>query len=68
MQPVSELTVPAAGSISLAPGSYHLMLFRPVQALTAGDSVTLRLQRTDGPCVTVTAPVLRQTESSAHQH
>ncbi len=68
MQPVSELTIPAAGSIELAPGSYHLMLFRPVQPLTAGDTVALRLQTADGACVTVTAPVLRQTESSAHQH
>jgi copper(I)-binding protein len=68
MQPVSELTVPATGSISLAPGGYHLMLLRPVRALTEGDNVTLLLHRADGICVTVTAPVLRMTESSSHQH
>ena len=55
-------------SISLAPGSYHLMLISPVQALSAGDSVTLLLQRADGACVTVTAPVLRQLESSTQPH
>jgi copper(I)-binding protein len=68
MQPVPALTIPAAGSISLAPGSYHLMLISPVQALSAGDSVTLLLQRADGACVTVTAPVLRQLESSTQPH
>jgi len=68
MQPVSELTVPATGNISLAPGGYHLMLLRPVRPLTEGDNVILLLHRADGICVTVTAPVLRMTESSSHQH
>jgi copper(I)-binding protein len=68
MQPVPALEIPAAGSISLAPGGYHLMLIGPKQPLTAGDSVTLLLHRADGACITVSAPVLRQTESSAQQH
>jgi len=63
MQPVPTLTIPAAGSLSLASGSYHLMLIRPVRALGAGDHVTLLLQRANGACITITAPVLRPTES-----
>jgi copper(I)-binding protein len=68
MQPVTHLAIPAGDSISLAPGGYHLMLLRPGQALAAGDEVTLLLHRADGACVSVTAPVVRQTESPAHQH
>lgn len=68
MQPVARLTIPAGDSISLVPGGYHLMLLRPGQALAAGDEVALLLHRADGACVSVTAPVVRQTESSAHQH
>ena len=68
MQPVSKLTIPAGDSIRLEAGGYHLMLLRPGQALAAGDDVTLLLHRADGACVRVTAPVVRQTESSVHQH
>jgi copper(I)-binding protein len=68
MQAVPGLTIPAAGSFSLAPGGYHLMLLRPVRSLTAGDNVTLLLHHTGGACVTVTAPVLRQIETTAPQH
>jgi copper(I)-binding protein len=68
MQQVSGLTVPAGGSISLEPGSYHLMLFQPARALSAGDNVTLQLQPSTGSCVTATAPVLRTSETPAHRH
>lgn len=35
--------VPPGGSVQLAPGSYHLMLFRPQRPLAAGDTSRLRL-------------------------
>ncbi len=37
------LEVPAQGSAELAPGGYHLMLFRPQRPLAAGDHSTLTL-------------------------
>lgn len=35
--------VPARGSAALAPGGYHLMLFRPQRPLAPGDRSTLTL-------------------------
>jgi copper(I)-binding protein len=69
MQAVPELTIPAAGSVLLEPGSLHLMLFDPVRSLLQGDSVTLVLQRSDGICLTLSVPVLRNTgEEHVHHH
>lgn len=35
--------IPARGSAALAPGGYHLMLFRPQRPLAAGDRSSLSL-------------------------
>ena len=61
MLSVGPLEIPAGGSVALAPGSYHLMLFEPVRALVAGDMVDLRLQTGSGPCISVGVPVVRPT-------
>lgn len=37
------IEVPAHGEAELAPGSYHLMLFRPTHELAEGDTVTVTL-------------------------
>jgi len=69
MQPVPELTIPAAGSVLLEPGGLHLMLFDPARPLVEGDSVTLVLHRSDGICLTLSVPVLRRTgEEHIHHH
>jgi copper(I)-binding protein len=70
MLPVPELTIPAGGSITLAPGGLHLMLFDPVRPLQQGDTVTLVLHRSDDICITLAVPVLRNTvtEHVHHQH
>jgi periplasmic copper chaperone A len=61
MVPVEELVIPAGKTVTLQPGSYHLMLFRPARDLHEGDSVTLRLHRADGDCLQTGAQVLRKT-------
>lgn len=38
------IEVPPHGSAELAPGGYHLMLFRPQKALTVGDTVSVTLR------------------------
>jgi hypothetical protein len=70
MLPVPELTIPAGGSITLAPGGLHLMLFDPVRPLQQGDTVTLVLHRSDDICITLAVPVLRSTDAEHvhHQH
>jgi len=69
MLPVSELTIPAAGSVLLEPGGLHLMLFDPVRPLVQGDSVTLVLRCSDAISMTLSVPVLRNTgEEHVHHH
>ena len=43
MSPVERLEVPAGGSVSLAPGGYHLMLMGLSTALEAGSTVEIEL-------------------------
>lgn len=61
MIPVAELLIPPGKEIRLQPGSYHLMLFRPVRELHDGDVVTLRLQLAEGECLQANATVLRNS-------
>lgn len=48
MAMVGELTIPAEGKLSFAPGGYHLMLMHANRPLRPGDSVTLTLKFADG--------------------
>jgi copper(I)-binding protein len=41
MQPVSQVEIPAGGVLSLAAGSYHLMLEQPTRPLKPGDQVSI---------------------------
>ena len=68
MQHIKQLEIPANGSIKLEPGGLHLMLFNPHHALSAGDSVTLTIHLGNGACMTVAAPVVRQTLDDHSQH
>jgi len=68
MQPVSQLEVPASGTLVLEPGGYHLMLFDAQRPLQAGDTVTLLLHRADDNCILVKAPVMRSNDTGHHQH
>ncbi len=55
------LDLPAGQTVELAPGSYHLMLFKPRQAMPAGSTVpiTLTFRDPDGKrsSMTIDAPV-----------
>lgn len=69
MVPLSELEIPAGGSVALLPGGIHLMLFDPLHPLRAGDSATLVIHDREGDRVTVQAFVARHTgDSSHHEH
>jgi len=69
MEPVGLLEIAAGESVVLEPGGLHLMLFEPLQDLREGDSVTLVVHRADGVCMTVQAPVRRDTMAgNAHRH
>jgi hypothetical protein len=43
MRPVAGLDIPAGGSVTLAPGGYHLMLEGLKRPLRSGDKITVQL-------------------------
>lgn len=57
MQMVMSVAVPARGSLSFAPGGYHLMCMQPGAALRPGASVPVTLRFGDGGTLTVPFPV-----------
>lgn len=48
MREIPELVVPAHGSVTLAPGGYHLMLMQPSGDLAPGDRVEVEFTLRDG--------------------
>ena len=57
MVPQEELEIPARSSVSLQPGSYHLMLIGPVSVPKEGEVVNLKLQFDDGDALYIDATV-----------
>ncbi|MDE8348573.1 MAG: copper chaperone PCu(A)C [Acidocella sp.] len=55
MMDVQSITVPAHGSVTLAPGGYHLMCMQP--AMKPGDKVALTLSLQNGGTVAAVLPV-----------
>lgn len=57
MQPVTEILVPANGSVALEPGGYHLMLMQPTGTLAVGDTIELTLTFRNASPISVSATV-----------
>ncbi len=58
MQPVQGgLQIPANGSVTLKPGSFHIMLMNLRQDLTPGQNITLTLTFQSGAQLTLDVPV-----------
>ncbi|MBE9610992.1 copper chaperone PCu(A)C [Chitinilyticum piscinae] len=70
MSPVPQLDLPAGKEVSLAPGSYHIMLFGLKQALKAGDSfpLTLTFAKAGRVQVEVSVEAMAKPASGTVQH
>jgi len=55
MMDVPSITIPAHGSVTFAPGGYHLMCMSPVMKI--GDKIQMTLSFQDGEKLYVSAPV-----------
>ena len=53
MEDVKSVSVPAGGTVSCAPGGYHLMCMDTSGAMTPGKSVQVTLVFSDGSKVNV---------------
>ena len=60
MQHEDAILIPAGGTVSLEPGSFHLMMPAPESRLQAGDQIEFLLHFTDESCVRVTADVKKK--------
>ena len=71
MQHQACLRVEPGQSQVLAPGGYHLMLFNPIKALKAGDTVSLSMHYTEkqnGQTQTFPVVVKKATGQTHHPH
>lgn len=71
MRQVPAISVPAGGSVELAPGGLHLMLIDLVATLEEGNLVELTLELDNSERITFEAPVKRievMGEASDHGH
>ncbi|WP_237059489.1 copper chaperone PCu(A)C [Microbulbifer sediminum] len=66
MRPLATLPLPAASTVTMAPGGLHLMLSGA--ELAAGEQVQLRLHFADGEVRLVNVPVRSAAEQAHHHH
>jgi periplasmic copper chaperone A len=59
MESVAQVTCPAGGSVTFAPGGYHLMIMGLTRQLTAGDALELDLVFEHAGTIVVQAAVRR---------
>ncbi len=57
MRKIEFIEIPANGQTVLKPGGLHIMLINPVTRLTAGQTVSVKLQFEDGSTKQVDMPV-----------
>lgn len=57
MMHVKNVTVPAGGEVTFAPGGYHLMCMHPQSSMVVGKSVPVKLEFANGQSVTTQFPV-----------
>ena len=68
MRQLDALVIPAGGSVTLAPGGAHLMLFGLTQAIREGDSLAVTLELDNGETLPVTIGVVSTGSGHHHQH
>ncbi|QBY03829.1 copper chaperone PCu(A)C [Thalassotalea sp. HSM 43] len=64
MQQVDAITIEAGDYVALQPHGYHLMIFKPKQALKAGKEIELSLYFDDGSTATIKVPVVGLSKKS----
>jgi periplasmic copper chaperone A len=57
MAMVNDVSIPAHGSVSFAPGGYHLMCMSPLPQIVPGHSVVVTLRFADGGEISAGFPV-----------
>tara|TARA_R110002110_G_scaffold333870_2_gene544885 strand:- start:18933 stop:19409 length:477 start_codon:yes stop_codon:yes gene_type:complete len=61
MEHITNLEIPPGESVSLEPGSFHIMLEGLRQSVRAGDSVEIRLHFSNGLVLAHDVPIIRNS-------
>ncbi|AFU99087.1 copper chaperone PCu(A)C [Simiduia agarivorans] len=67
MRRLEQVVIPAGQTVELAPGGYHVMLFRLAAPLRAGQTVATEFRFASGEKVAATADV-RSARGADHHH
>jgi hypothetical protein len=67
MERVTEIVVPAGGTVTLEPGGLHLMLFQLGRAFEAGETAEVTLQFAGGEASQVTASVRKRMQRPSQE-
>lgn len=62
------MPIPANGTLVLKPGSWHVMLIKPVRVPKEGETVSMHLDFDNGSTQTVTAKVKKGKMMMHHKH
>ncbi len=68
MRKLDALEIPAEGSVTMAPGGAHLMLFGVAKSPIVGDTLELELELSTGEFVPVTVTVRPMGATGPHHH
>lgn len=63
-----QISVPANGKLTFAPGSFHVMLMHPRKPIKTGDIVDITLKFADGASLAVKAPVRKAHGAPKKMH
>lgn len=64
MIPQKKLSIPASQKLILKPGSYHLMLMKPIKRLVEGQSSDIKLSLSNNESITITASVKKASSKA----
>lgn len=63
-----QLTIPAGGTLILKPGSFHIMLVKPMDPVKSGDEIDISLRFADGTEVAAKALVRKGQAEAVEMH
>ncbi|MDA0149060.1 copper chaperone PCu(A)C [Vibrio sp. LaRot3] len=68
MRQVDQIKVPAQETVSLKPGSLHIMLFELNKPLIEGEAIEVEISFANGEKQTFTAPIKKVMSGMKHHH
>ena len=68
MRQVEKIKIPANGSVTLKPGSLHIMLFNLAKPLAEGNTIPVTITFANGETQELEAPIKKVMSGMKHEH